>query len=307
MFQFTTTNVINSQYEGGYSDEAHLLWTLGKDAKGEEDVLIVKRVGSFKKSQIVEIDTAEPVTPLNMKAIVNLVPDGAKVGDTCRLVLYIGLSQGSNAYQYANDYYHKGKPFTVEYTVSTKTAEDLVKVITKFGLATQGEELLRFEGTGNVLTIKGVNEYQRFRALSVDLLDAEANHGMGAWTTLTSMPEMTKKETADEVTAAGEYFLGREGFATADYILHNLRIPTCANSTAFSVHEDETPIPGSNYVQFTIHMCAERGPLGMNAVGQHVQSTTTHVLYVLESIADDFKKLLSQLQTVAEVKEVSED
>jgi hypothetical protein len=50
MFQFTTTNVINSQYEGGSSDEAHLLWTLGKDAKGEEDVLIVKRVGSFKKS-----------------------------------------------------------------------------------------------------------------------------------------------------------------------------------------------------------------------------------------------------------------
>lgn len=116
---------------------------------------------------------------------------------------------------------------------------------------------------------------------------------MGEWTTLTSMKDMIEIATGPaDVTGAGMYFAGREGFGTYDYILHNLRIPTSANSRWLSVHEDETPVPGATYVQYTIHQCAWRGPLGLNAVGQHVTSTTTHVLYVREDLVDDFELVL---------------
>ena len=52
------------------------------------------------------------------------------------------------------------------------------------------------------------------------------------------------------------------------------------------------PIPGGKYNQYTLHYCVERGPLGMNAVGQNVTSTTVHVLYVLDNLAANFESLI---------------
>ena len=40
------------------------------------------------------------------------------------------------------------------------------------------------------------------------------------------------------------------------------------------------PIPGAHYNQYTIHYCVDRGPLGLNAVGDNVKSVTTVVFYV---------------------------
>lgn len=316
MFQFTTTNVINSKYESGYTpvgdptdEAAHQLWSAGLDGEGHEDstILVLKRIGTFKADQVLEIDRAMPVTPVKAKAIVDLVPEGAKDGDTCRLNLYIGLSQGSNDAMYANDYWYKGKPLTIEYTVKTgKTAENFVKMVKKFLLNVCDEKFVDFKGTGDTLTITMTNEYQRFRVLNIELLIPEANNNMGEWKVLTSLEDLTEvkpdTQTAPIEIAEGEYFAGREGFGTYDFILHNLRIPTDTNAAMWSVHENEKPVPGAKYVQYTIHQCANRGPLGLNAVGQNVQSTTTHVLYVLESLKADFEAVLTPFITEGNIK-----
>jgi hypothetical protein len=57
---------------------------------------------------------------------------------------------------------------------------------------------------------------------------------------------------------------------------------------------------GALYNQYTIHYCAKRGVLGLNAVGQTVTSATTHVFYVKQDLAPDFEKALATIGTVTE-------
>lgn len=308
MFQFTTTNVINSKYESGHEGEdKHVIWSTGTDARGET-TLVLKRIGTFKANEILEIDRAMPVTPKKAVAKINLFPKGAdktlKEGATLRLNLYVGLSQGSNDAMYANDYWFKGKPLVIEYIASEKTAEDFVSRVNKYLLNICEEKWIDFEGKDNTLTISMINEYQRFRNISIDVLDPEAYHGMGEWKTILSIEngkiEEIKYDNEEDLNTKlssmelNTFFAGREGFGTGSYILHNLRIPTSANSRWLAVHDDERPIEGMNYIQYTIHQCAERGPLGLNAVGQHVTSTTTHVLYVREDLRKSFETVLSE-------------
>lgn len=312
MFQFTTTNVINSRFESGYmptntpeDDDKHLLWSLGRTGSGEDakyddtSVLVLKRIATFKAKEIIEIDRAMPVRAAKAKAVVNLAPDNAEEGDTLRLNLYVGLSQGSNDAMYANDYWFKGKPLVIEYTVTKdETAENFVKNVKKFLLNVCEEKWIDFEGKGDVLTITMINEYQRFRNLTIEKLHPRAYRGMGDWEVLKSLKDLKEvkpKKQEDTITVEeDEYFAGREGFGTHDFILHNLRIPTSANSRWNAVHDDERPDPAYNYVQYTFHQCANRGPLGLNAVGQHVTSTTTHVLYVREDLRESFEGVLEQ-------------
>ena len=240
--------------------------------------------------------------PIKAMAMVNVHPTGAKKGDTYRINMYVGLSQGSNDPMYSNDTWFMGKPFSFEYQIkdtAANTAKALVKNINKFGLNIQGEKELDFKDNGDgTITISAVTEYQRFRMLNIELLHPEKNNNMGEWEVVKGLEDLTEiqKTVPTEVKtalAADTYFNGQEGFGTYDYILHNLRIPTYHNSRFLSVHEDEAPIKGSKYIQYTIHQCANRGPLGLNAVGQNVQSTTTHVLFVLESLANQFETILS--------------
>lgn len=323
MFQFTTTNVINSAYENGYAGEdQHIIWSAGKDAEGGEDlsVLVLKRIGTFKANEVSEIDRAMPVTAKKAVAKVNLYPKAAqdKVAEgkgpvTLRLNLYVGISQGSNDAMYANDYWFKGKPLVIEYTAAGKdTAKNFIKNVKKFLLNVCDEKWIDFDYEDNYLIITMTNEYQRFRNISVEMLNPEAYHGMGEWTVINSIENGEIKEIkydSEEDLAsklesmdANRFFAGREGFGTSDFILHNLRIPTSANSRWLSVHEDERPVEGANYIQYTIHQCADRGPLGLNAVGQHVTSTTTHVLYVREDLQKSFETVLKDFVEYNEIK-----
>ena len=64
---------------------------------------------------------------------------------------------------------------------------------------------------------------------------------------------------------------------------------------AFGVNLDENPIIGAKYNQYTIHYCADRGQLGLNAVGDTTKSTTVHVFYVNQSVASEFEEALAKI------------
>jgi len=75
---------------------------------------------------------------------------------------------------------------------------------------------------------------------------------------------------------------GLEAFGDYNWIIHNLRLPTLANTYFWAVTKSEMPVVGGNYTQFIIRLCTERDGIGGEVVGQRATSVTTHVLYVLD-------------------------
>ena len=295
MFQFTTTNVINSKTD---LTSGKALWQTGTDS------LNILRVNNFKKDNVQAIYKAAAKDPELAKVTINLTKVAGTTGETYRLATYIGLSQASQDSRYSNDMIFKGKPFTVEFVWladAAATAAKLVKNIEKYQLTVYGEKLLNVTANTSFITIEAVDEYQRFRKVNVEKFDADAHFSMGEYTVVRSLEDLTKAATNAAVTTDAEgYFVGKEGFGTYSYLLHNLRLPTSARTAAFAINQDETPIVGAKYTQFTIHYCVERGPLGMNAVGDTVKSVTTHVFYVKDDLATEFETALATIGTVTE-------
>lgn len=297
MFQFTTTNVINSDKE--------LL--SGKDLwETKDDVLRIKKIGSFKKDNVLAIYKAAYQAPELAKVTIDLgkLTDAAD-GDIYRLNIYVGLTQASQDSRYSNDLVLKGKPFSVDFVWKTNaatTAATLLKTINKYAVLVYTEKLLNASVSSSYVSLEALTEYQRFRNVSIEKLDADAHFGMGEYTVVRSLEDLTEKDTNAELTGEVEgYFVGKESFGSYSFILHNLRIPTEMRTYAFAPNQDETPIIGAQYNQYTIRYCVDRGPLGLNAVGDSVKSVTTHVFYVKSDFCEAFETELAKVGTVIEV------
>jgi hypothetical protein len=304
MFQFTTTNVINSNVD---LTTGKPLWSVQEATEDTPASMNIKRVNNFKGDSVTAIYKAEASDPEMAKVTIDLSQLGAKAGETYRLALYIGLSQASQDSRYSNDLTLKGKPFAVDFIFSTaeKTAEALVKTINKYDVLVYGDKLLKVSYSGTFVTIEATTEYQRFRKVNIEKFDATAHFGMGEYTVVRSLDDLEKKTSNAAVTATEEgYFVGKEGFGTYSFLLHNLRLPTSARTHAFSLNQDETPIVGAKYNQYTIHYCTNRGPLGLNAVGHTVKSVTTHVFYVKSDLAADFEAALTKIAPEAGIEKV---
>ena len=295
MFQFTTTNVINSNkdYTTGKP-----LWSVQEAALDKPASLNVKRVNKFLGPNVVSIYKAEANDPEMAKVTLDLSQIGGKDGESYRLSVYIGLTQASQESRYANDLILKGKPFTVDFVWKTSAAEvakNLVKTINKYAVMVYGEKLLNVSYSGTYLTIEAVNEYQRFRKVNIEKFDKDAYFGRGEYNVVRTLEDLSEKTSAQLTGTVEGYFVGKEGFGTYSYLLHNLRIPTAMRTRAFGVNLDENPIIGAKYNQYTIHYCTNRGVLGTNAVGDTVKSVTTHVFYVNQSVASEFEEALTKI------------
>lgn len=296
MFQFTTTNVINSNkdYTTGKP-----LWSAQDAALDKPASLNVKRVSKFLGPNVVSIYKAEANDPEMAKVTIDLSQIGGKDGESYRLSVYIGLTQASQESRYANDLILKGKPFTVDFVWKTSAADvakNLVKIINKYAVMVYGEKLLNVSYSGAYLTIEAVNEYQRFRKVNIEKFDKDAYFGRGKYNAVRTLEDLDEQTSNAALTGTVEgYFVGKEGFGTYSYLLHNLRIPTAMRTRAFGVNLDENPIIGAKYNQYTIHYCTDRGVLGTNAVGDTVKSVTTHVFYVNQSVASEFEEALTKI------------
>lgn len=296
MFQFTTTNVINSNkdYTTGKP-----LWSTQEGDVSNPASLNIKRVNKFVASNVTAIYKAEANDPSMAKVTLDLSQISGTDGESYRLAVYVGLTQASQESRYANDLILKGKPFTVDFVWKTSAADvvkNLAKTIDKYAVMVYGEKLLNVSYSGTFLTIEAVNEYQRFRKVNVEKFDKDAYFGRGEYTPVRTLENLTEKSTNAALTGTVEgYFVGKEGFGTYSYLLHNLRIPTAMRTRAFGVNLDENPIIGAKYNQYTIHYCTDRGVLGTNAVGDTVKSVTTHVFYVNQAVATEFETALTTI------------
>ena len=338
MFEFTTQTVFNKIIKTTESDVRSKSAPKGyniivKDtAKGPE-----VRIGNtrFNQDNVIDIQvknhTVENLAKveIDLAKVISLVTADSKdvQEGSYRIVLYVGLSMNSQDSFYANPFVYKGKPFFIEFPITANdTAETaatrLVKIANKYLLFTAQEKILDVTADEGIVTFEGTNGYQLFKQVLVQKYDPNAsqidccnNNGdfvtimKGVPVTYTTDPE-TGEVTVGEQTldfdglrdlADDEIAIepGIEAFLDYDWMIHNLRLPTLANTYFWSANKSEMPVVGGQYTQFIIRMCAKRLGVSGSVVGHETTSVTTHVLYVLdqgENVAT-VKEVLSALAT----------
>ena len=302
MFQFTTTNVINSNVDLTTGKE---LWSTQKEGETDKagnvykvSSLNIKRVNNFKKPNVVHIYKSEYTPSETDKLTMNFadITPIPKDGDMFRLSIYIRLSQSCQSSYYSNDMVFKGKPFSVEFVYRKDWETTLAKLedtIKKYAILVYEKPLLKVSVKDTYLTIEATDEYQRLHRVDIEQYNAKAYRGMGEYTVVKSIEDLTKVAEKAILTGTTEgYYVGREGFGTYQWILHNLRLPTTMRTRIYAMNSDETPIPGAKYNEYIIHYCVNRGILGTNAVGDLVKSMTTHVFYVNQNVSEQFEQAL---------------
>ena len=273
MFQYTNTIVLNSL----------------KDVITGVDSIEVRHVNKFLKKNVSAMYKRTASDPVIGKAEFTITKPDAGI---YRLKLYIRLSGSQNSY-YSNDFVFKGRPFVYEFkiasnsTTATNFAKEIKRVIDKIQ-AFYGDKYIRTEVKSNKLIIHGVDEYQLFTEAKIQKLNTAANNPL-------------TNEVYEDVIE-GVITKNVEGFGTYTHILKDLRLPTIEARRFEAVNQDELPIPGMKYNQYTIYYTVDRGLFGGAAVGQQVTSKTTHVFYVLDSLATKFEAALAVLGTLTTEK-----
>lgn len=282
MFQYTNTIVLNSLKD--------VTTGLDKIVKGS-DYVEVRRVNKYLKSNVRAMYKRAASDPVIGKAEFIITNPGAGI---YRLKLYMRLSGSQNSY-YANDFVFKGKPFVYEFRItseSTKAADvakEIKRVIDKIQ-AFYGDKYIKVETSDAKLIIHGVDEYQLFTEAKIQKLNTAANNP-------------PTNEVFEDVIE-GTITKSVEGFGTYTHILKDLRLPTIEARKFEAVNQEELPVPGAKYNQYIIEYKVDRGLFGGAAVGQQVTSKTTHVFYVLDSLATQFETFLKVLGTITEIKKL---
>lgn len=292
MFQFTTTTVINSAKD--YTNPSVELF------KGDSKYFDVKRVNRFKVKNIRSVYKQDPVAQSNAKATIDM----AKVKETLtankatkgtfRVEIYVHLAQSNNNPLYSNTWVVKGRPWTFEFSAtSTEEAGNIVdkviKMITKFKLFTMDTEQLKATKEGTKLVLTAQDPYQIFSKVELQYFDPSIGTTTGC---CTPRGEYAPVENYG-VTNVATITPGNEGFGTFEWIMRNLRLPTAEQTRWNALYQDDRPMVGATYTQYTLEYCENRGILGGDAVGEETKSVTTHVFFVNQAVKTQFEEALT--------------
>lgn len=312
MFNWTTTTIINSLEDYSTGLPLVKVWTGAEDVKdgkagvahasSSNPVLKIKRDKTFEFRYVSEIYKAFANNPvlcemeIDCKAIVDELTR-VKAFDKHpvqhgRLSFYVSL-EGSEESIYANDWYQKGKPFSVGFEVSEtdttgeEAAKEIEKNANKFGVVMYGKKVFELTRNGAKLTLKGTHEYQRFKMAAIAI-----DHHLDEWP-LDIYEDGVDCLDGTTPTKKNVFLLkerGVNGFGTYHQLVKDLRLPTAHHNKWLQLKEDEKPVVGAKYHQYIITYCApSMANPGFTVIGQHNMSVTTHVLWVKSDIAEAFE------------------
>lgn len=305
MFQFTTTTILNSLQD--YNDSSKDL--IGEVKNGNTVIGIhIKRDFKFLAANVEAIYKRAAYDPEMAQATIDLTGVTAPAEDTTfRIAVYIRLSGSQNSY-YANDFVFKGKPFYIEFLwrageTAANVAKKVIKVAKKYQQMVYEYQLLDITESAGVVTIKGTDEYQTLTKVDLEKFDPnagpwqEGGH-VGEFIPVDTLDEESVYHTGDVVTLVRQ---AKQGFGTYRNMIKDYRLPTAANTRWTKIIQDETPVVGAKYNQYTIVQCVNRGIMGGDAVGEVAKSKTTHVFFVKQDLATAFEAELAKIGTVETV------
>ena len=270
---FQTQTIINSNLDPDSGKDVKLFeavdgvlrikrdFNFYRDKDGYGKVCTIrKRVGYNAKLCKAEVDFANLTNAL--------VP--TKGVTYARFDIYLGV-EGAEPFIYSTPWVQKGMPFWVEFTVksgdtATKIAENVAKLIKTNHIFLHDKDLINLTVEGTKLVLEGATEYQRFRNIEINKF------------TLSDDYSEKVAELGDANIVLTER--GENAFGTYSQITKDLRLPTAANWQPYHIRKVETPIVGAIYNQYIIEYVAPATNEGLGAVGQRLESTTTHVFWV---------------------------
>lgn len=291
MYQFTQTIILNSLLDV----------TTGLDKIVEKTIdgnpaLDIKRVNVFKKANVSKIFKRAASEPVKGSVTFDLTGTYT-AGDIYRLKLYIRLSGSANSY-YSNSLVFKGKPLMYEFKVqpnktsANEVALEAKRVVDKIQTL-YGDKWIKARVKDSLLTIEGMDEYQLFTEATIQKLEVPV---LGS-----GIVSYNPEEFIDKI--AGVIIPCKEGFGTYTTIIKDLRLPTMEARRFEAVNQEELPIPGVKYNQYTLYYKVDRGLFGGAAIGQQVTSVTTHVFYVAENLVTEFEAFLTKLGTIKTIEQ----
>lgn len=296
MFEFTTTRIINSNkdYTTGLP-----VWSAQEEAGDKPASLNIKRSLKFLKPNVVAIYKAAGTQPTLAKATIDL-SSITQASGVFRIAMYIRLQNSQNSY-YANDMVFKGKPLYIEFEkkqgeATATLANKVAKIANKYIAMSHDFKIVSVTASDTKVIIEAADQYQRFIACNIEWYNPEG--GMQFCCNTEGAYEVIAKALpADdpEYDSVNTIVQGVEGFGTYEWLLHNFRLPTAANTRWLALNQDEVPVVGGLYNQYTIVYRVHRGIMGSDAVGDDVTSVTNHVFYVLNSLATEFEGALATI------------
>lgn len=335
MFNFTTQTVFNQISTSGA--KKNLIDNSGNSKTPSLRIGNTRFDAATISSIQIKAPSAEQLAEVTFD-MTDVIPSTGET--TARIVLYLGLSMGSQDSFYSNALVYKGKPFYVEFPVKNTDTADVVakrvkaiadkyilfqtgekdKILDVTYVSTPGVPAVEADAQNSIeaqdaipavgtVTFKAVNGYQLIKKAFLQAYDPKAYTidccaDQGDFVTLkTGVPVIYKivdgvvktkdgdgkQYVIDEAgtereLAADEIAIlpGLEAFGDYNWIIHNLRLPTAANTGFWAPAKqgDELPIVGQKYTQFIITMVVERDGIAGQVVGNRATSVTTHVLYV---------------------------
>ena len=291
---FQTQTIINSNLDPDSGKDVKLFEAANGVLRIKRDFNFYKNKDGYGKICAIRkragYDAVLCKAEVDFKKLTNLIPtEGVTYA---RFDIYLGV-EGAEPFIYSTPWVQKGMPFWVEFTVqsgdtATKIAENVAKLIKTNHIFLQDKDLINLTVKGSVLTLEGATEYQRFRNIEINKFSMSGDY-------------------SEKVAELGDANIklverGKNAFGTYSQITKDLRLPTAANWQPYHIRKVETPIVGAIYNQYIIEYVAPATNEGLGAVGQRLESTTTHVFWVKNDT-----NLISEWETALEVVGTIED
>ena len=280
---FQTQTIINSNLDPDSGKGVVLFESKREKVDGvEKDIVRVKRDFLFVKGNVDCIRRRKGYEAELCKATIDftkltsVVPTDHAV-NYLRLDIYLGI-EGAEPYIYSTPWYHKGKPFWVEFIAKNgdnaqALADRLEKTIKSNHIFQVDKDLIKVTNNGaGILTLEGATEYQRFRKIEINIFEADADYA-----------DLVTELNPNEVVASDAIALvtkGKNAFGTYSQIVKDLRLPTAANYQWLATRKVEIPIVGAVYNQYIIEYHAPANSHPLSVVGGRLDSHTTHVFWV---------------------------
>lgn len=280
---FQTQTIINSNLDPD-SGKGVVLFE-GKEEKVDgvqKDVLKIKRDFLFVKDNVdcIRRRKGYPAelceATIDFTKLTSVVPTDHAV-NYLRLDIYLGV-EGAEPYIYSTPWYHKGKPFWVEFIAKKNDtagtlADRLEKTIKSNHMFQVDKDLIKVanDGAGKI-TLTGATEYQRFRKVTINIFEEAADYDDEV-----AAMNPNKVQATDPIALVK---FGKNAFGTYSQIIKDLRLPTAANYQWSAIRQVETPIVGAIYNQYIIEYHAPANSHPLSVVGGRLDSYTTHVFWV---------------------------
>lgn len=307
---FQTQTIINSNLDPDSGKGVVLFEGKKEKVDGvEKDVLKIKRDFLFVKDNVDCIRRRKGYAAelceatIDFTKLTSVVPTDHAV-NYLRLDIYLGVD-GAEPYIYSTPWYHKGKPFWVEFLAkkgdnAKALADRLEKTIKSNHMFQVDKDLIKVanDGAGKI-TLTGATEYQRFRKVTLNIFKETADYDDEVATMNPNEVQAEAAETADPIALVK---FGKNAFGTYSQIIKDLRLPTAANYQWSAIRQVETPIVGAIYNQYIIEYHAPANSHPLSVVGGRLNSYTTHVFWVKNDadLVSAWETALKQVGTIVD-------